>query len=68
MSNNSGPAFMQGIIVLVALAALTGVEYGLAVAMPGLWPALIVIALIKAGVVVYYFMHISRLFREEGGH
>lgn len=63
-----GAAFMQGVIVLVVLAVLTGAEYGIAIAMPALWIALIVIALIKAGIVLYYFMHISRVLRGEGGH
>jgi len=63
-----GAAYMQGIIVLVVLAVLTGAEYGLAVAIPGLSMVLIAIALVKAGIVLYFFMHIMRVIREEGGH
>ena len=68
MGNNKGAAYMQGLITLVVLAVLTGAEYGIAVALPSLWVALIVIALVKAGIVIQFFMHIARVFREEGGH
>ena len=63
-----GAAYRQGIITFVILAALTGAEFGIAVAMPGLAIVLVAIALVKAGLVLYFFMHIMRVMREEGGH
>jgi heme/copper-type cytochrome/quinol oxidase subunit 4 len=54
--------------VLVVLAVLTAAEYGIAVTVPALSIALIAIALVKAGLVLYFFMHIMRVFREEGDH
>jgi cytochrome c oxidase subunit IV len=56
-----------GVFTFVALAVLTGVEY--MVAITGL-PTIIlwVIALVKAGLVMWYFMHVARVFRSQGGH
>jgi cytochrome c oxidase subunit IV len=55
--------------VLIGLAVLTAVEYGIAVALhSNVLPYLAVIALIKAGLIVQYFMHVAQLWREEGGH
>ncbi len=57
----------RGVLVFIALAVLTVIEYILGVqeaAAIFLW----VIALLKAGLVVVYFMHIGRLFRPEGEH
>lgn len=57
----------RGVVVFIALAVLTVIEYYLGVheaAAIFLWIA----ALFKAGLVVVYFMHIGRLFRPEGEH
>jgi hypothetical protein len=57
----------RGVMVFIALAVLTVLEYFLAVNQVTsvlLW----IIALLKAGLVMYFFMHIFRLFRSEGGH
>ena len=57
-------AFRQGIIVLVVLAVLTGAEYWVSIAFPsGVFLA--IIAVIKAAIIIQYFMHISRLWSEE---
>ena len=56
-----------GIGVFVALAVLTAIEYFLGVIhAPAalLW----IIALLKGGLVVWYFMHVKRAFVDEGGH
>jgi hypothetical protein len=60
-------ALRQGVIVLVALAVLTGIEYVIGTGTgTGL---LLLISLFKAVLVVQYFMHVYRLFSsEEGGH
>jgi heme/copper-type cytochrome/quinol oxidase subunit 4 len=60
----------RGILVFVALAVLTAVEYFLGVLEGG--TAIIVllwlIALIKGGLVLWFFMHLPRVFGSEGGH
>jgi len=61
-------ALRQGLLVFMALAVLTALEYfiGVNTSMVAL---LFVLLLIKAALVVYFYMHISRLFSsEEGGH
>jgi hypothetical protein len=59
--------FTQGIVTLFALAVFTGVEYGVA-QMGGSSVALAVIALIKAGIIVQYFMHVGRIADSEEAH
>ena len=61
-------ALRQGLLVFIVLAVLTAIEYfiGVSTSMAAL---LFVLLLIKAALVVYFYMHISRLFSsEEGGH
>ena len=57
----------QSVNVLVVLAVLTAVEFWLAVTTQ-MWALLVVIALVKAGLVIQYYMHLPRVFAEEGGH
>jgi heme/copper-type cytochrome/quinol oxidase subunit 4 len=59
----------RGLIVIVALAILTAVEFAVAVSMEtGLFAVLAVIAMIKAALIVEYFMHYSQLWhRTETG-
>jgi|UniRef100_A0A7C4KI76 caa(3)-type oxidase subunit IV len=57
----------RGVLVFVFLAILTAIEYFIGThELPSilLW----VIALVKAGLVIWYFMHLKRAFREEGEH
>ena len=54
----------QGVIVFVYLAVLTMLEYFVAVAFDAV-PILIVVALIKAALVVWYYMHIYKLNLES---
>ena len=58
----------RGVVVFIALAILTAIEYVLAITgMPVI--LLVILAVFKAGLVLYYFMHIARLFSTgEGGH
>lgn len=61
-------ALRQGVLIFVYLAVLTALEYFVAVAMDAV-PLLVVIAIVKAGLVLYYYMHIYRLNEEdEHGH
>jgi hypothetical protein len=57
----------QGIGVFVVLAFLTLIEYFLGVSAA---PSILIwlLLLMKAAVVVWYFMHVKRAFRDEGGH
>lgn len=59
--------YNQGVIVLFALAVFTGIEYGVAV-MGGSAVVLTVIALIKAGIIIQYFMHAGRVGSSEDSH
>ena len=50
----------QGVLILVYLAVLSLIEYFVAIAFDAV-PILIVVLLIKAVLVVYYYMHIYKL-------
>lgn len=60
-------AYELGGTVLLGLLVLTAAEYAF-----GVWGfslvALFIIALIKGGMILNYFMHVSRLWSEEEGH
>jgi len=61
-------ALRQGAFVFIVLAALTALEYGVAVS-TGIVALLFLLLLIKAALVVVYYMHVSRVFSpDEGGH
>jgi cytochrome c oxidase subunit 3 len=57
-------AFRKGLLVFGALSFLTALEFGLALLF-NLWQLLILVAIIKAGLVLYYYMHVYRLFEAE---
>ena len=60
------PALRRGLWVFLLLVALTVVEYGLGIAMPrGNLPYMIVMNLVDAGLILYFFMHIGHLWRKE---
>ena len=59
-------ALREGVIVFIVLAVLTVVEY--VVGVNSGTALLLVLALVKAGIVVNYYMHIRRLSSSEGGH
>ena len=52
-----------GWLVFLALAALTGVEFIVAVTVTANLPILVVFALVKAGLIMYYFMHLLKIWR-----
>jgi cytochrome c oxidase subunit 3 len=54
----------QGVLILVYLAVLSLIEYFVAIAFDAV-PILIVVLLIKAVLVVYYYMHIYKLSLES---
>ena len=55
----------RNIIVFVVLAVLTAVEFWLALNLDNATVPLLIVALVKAALIVQYFMHIYRLQREE---
>jgi len=57
-------ALNQGIVIFAFLAVLTALEFFIAIAMDAI-ALLGVVALVKAGLVLYYYMHIYRLNNEE---
>ncbi len=54
----------QGVIIFIFLAVLTALEYFVAIAI-GATVLLVVIALVKVGLVMYYYMHIYRLNAQD---
>jgi cytochrome c oxidase subunit IV len=64
VKEHRGGSYRQIIIVSIVLAILTAVEYFVALAYPSA-VFLLLIALVKAAVIVQFFMHIYRLWREE---
>jgi len=63
----TGNFYSQGIVVAIALAVLTAVEYYVALTID--WTSiLMLLALIKAVLVVNYFMHIKSVWTEEESH
>ncbi len=54
----------QGILIFVYLAILTALEFFIAISFDSV-PLLVVVALVKAGLVVYYYMHVYKLNLES---
>ena len=65
MGEKKTAAFRQGIAVLIGLGGLTALEYWVSLA-TGSVVFLILIAMVKAGLILNYFMHLSSLWSEEG--
>jgi uncharacterized membrane protein YagU involved in acid resistance len=65
-TGNKQDELRRGVIVFIALAVLTGIEYVIGTQEAPrifLW----MIAMMKGGLVIWFFMHIKRIFG-EGGH
>jgi cytochrome c oxidase subunit 3 len=60
-------SLFQGIVVFVLLAFLTLVEYFIAISGSSIL-LLTIVAVIKVGLVLYYFMHIYKLAQEDHAH
>ena len=56
----------QGVFIFIYLAVLTGLEFLIAIAFHAV-PLLVVVALVKAALVVYYYMHVYKLNVEHEG-
>ena len=61
-------AYRQGALVLVGLAVLTAIEFWIASALAGSAALLFVIALVKAGVIIQYYMHLNHVWGGEETH
>jgi cytochrome c oxidase subunit IV len=66
METKKKSALQQGVMVFIGLALLTAVEYGVSL-IEFSTIALIIISLMKAGLIMNYFMHVSSLWSQEGG-
>lgn len=60
----------RGVIVFIALAVLTAIEYGVGLLETSTLSVilLVLLGLLKAGLVMWFFMHLPRVFQSEGGH
>jgi len=68
MDNRKSAALRQGVFVFITLAVLTAAEYWIGVS-TDMAALIFVLFLIKATLVINFYMHVSRLFSpEEGGH
>jgi len=65
MNDKKRAAYRTGVIVFLVLAALTAGEFYLA-SISGAVAGLLIIALIKAALIIRFFMHVNRLWAEEG--
>lgn len=64
MNDKKAAAYRLGVITLIILAVLTGVEYIVGVYLESI-VLLFILAVMKAVLIVQNFMHITRLWREE---
>lgn len=64
-SGSQGNAVSIGLVVVLVLAVATIIEYVIAIEVDKNLPVLIVIAFFKAGLILYYFMHIVRAWASE---
>lgn len=64
-SQDKSSALGQGVVIFVYLTILTLLEFFVAVAFEAV-PLLILVAIIKAGLVMYYYMHVYKLNQNEG--
>ena len=65
MDTKKSQLLRQGLLVFVALAVITAVEYFVGTNGAFL-PAMVLMALVKAGLVVWYYMHIRHVFSGGG--
>lgn len=61
-------AYLTGLIVALALALLTAIEYWFGIQTNPSVLTLMLISVVKSALVIYFFMHVYRLWRTEGSH
>lgn len=59
--------YVTGLLIVLALAVLTLIEFWVAVNLQSA-VFLLLIAAIKVILVIWFFMHVKRLWAAEGGH
>ncbi len=64
MNDKKRAAYRIGIVVFLILAALTAGEFYLA-SVSGAVAGLFILGLLKAALIIRYFMHVNRLWTEE---
>ncbi len=64
LSERRNPAYIRSALVALSLAVLTIAEYIVAVSFNSLI-ILLLLAVLKAALVVWFFMHVSRLWTVE---
>lgn len=65
-TQDKSSALTQGVTIFIFLAVLTALEFGIAILLNSVI-LLLLVALVKAGLVVYYYMHIYKLNQEDHG-
>ncbi len=63
--DNKAGVLLQGLIIFIFLGVLTGLEFFIAIEI-GAVPLLAAVAVIKVGLVLYYYMHIYKLNQDSG--
>jgi hypothetical protein len=61
-------AYGRGFYVFVGLAVLTGLEFVVASMLSGSTALLFLVGLIKAGIIVQYYMHLNQVWGTEEAH
>jgi heme/copper-type cytochrome/quinol oxidase subunit 4 len=64
--NGKASAMRSGVVVIIVLAVLTAAEFLISAATNGSVVPLTIIALIKAGLILQYFMHAPRVLGSDG--
>lgn len=64
METKKKEAYRQIFMIFIILAVFTGIEYVVSQTLDSTI-LLLLIALVKAGLIINYFMHVYRLWREE---
>jgi hypothetical protein len=67
MEDEKTTAFELGGTVLLGLGVLTAAEFAFGVSGASI-VAMFIIALVKGGMILNYFMHVTRLWSEEEGY
>ena len=65
---SAAAAYRTGWWVFLVLIALTVLEYVVALVMDANLPVMVVMNVVDAGLIMYYFMHISRVWRSPEEH
>jgi cytochrome c oxidase subunit III len=63
--NNKADVLNQGVVIFIFLAVLTALEFFVAIEI-GAIVLLIIMAIVKVGLVIYYYMHIAKLNEDSG--